>query len=99
MTFVELTRSFDSVSRAGLWKIMVKFGSPTVFIYMVRQFHYGMHVRFQNHGEYLEQPPVINRVKQDCVIAPTLSRMMFSAILTNVCQECDASTFYLFCPN
>ena len=42
MTFVDLTKAFDTVSREGLWKIMAKFGCPTKFIAMVRQFHEGM---------------------------------------------------------
>ena len=36
MTFVDLIKAFDTVSREGLWKIMVKFGYPTKFIAMVR---------------------------------------------------------------
>ena len=28
MTFVDLTKAFDTVSRDGLWKIMAKFGYP-----------------------------------------------------------------------
>ena len=26
MTFVDLTKAFDTVSRAGVWKIMARFG-------------------------------------------------------------------------
>ena len=29
MTFVDLTKAFDTVSRDGLWKIMAKFGCPS----------------------------------------------------------------------
>ena len=36
MTFVDLTKAFDTVSREGLWKIMAKVGCPTKFIAMVR---------------------------------------------------------------
>ena len=36
MTFVDLTKAFDTVSREGLWKIMAKFGCPAKFIAMVR---------------------------------------------------------------
>ena len=36
MTFVDLTKAFDTVSREGLWKIMTKFGWPAKFIAMVR---------------------------------------------------------------
>ena len=55
MSFVDLTKAFDTVSRDGLWKIMAKFGCPPRIIAklaMVRQFHYGMQARVQNHGKY-----------------------------------------------
>ena len=84
MTFVDLTKSFDTVSRDGLWNIMAKFGCPPRCIAMVRQFHDGMQARVQNDGEYSEPFPVTNRVKQGCVMAPTLFSMMFSAMLTYV---------------
>ena len=34
MTFVDLTKAFDTVSRDGLWKIMAKFGCPPRYIAM-----------------------------------------------------------------
>ena len=80
MTFVDLTKAFDTVSREGLWKIMVKFGCPTKFIAMVRQFYDGMLAQVQNDGEFSDPFPVTNGVKQGCVLAPTLFSMMFSAI-------------------
>ena len=43
MTFVDLPKAFDTVSRGRLSNIMAKFGSPTKFIAMVRQFHVGMY--------------------------------------------------------
>ena len=90
MTFVDLTKAFDIVSRDGLWKIMAKFGCPPRYIAMVRQFHDGMQARVQNDGEYFEPFPVTNRVKQGCVMAPTLFSMMFSAMLTDAFQDVDA---------
>ena len=79
ITFVDLTKAFDTVSRDGLWKIMTKFGCPPRYVAMVRQFHDGM----QALGEYSEPFPVTNGVKQGCVMAPTLFSMMFSAMLTD----------------
>ena len=70
MTFVDLTKPFDTVSRDGLWKIMAKFGCPPGYIAMVRQFHDGMQARVQNDGEYSEPFLVTNGVKQGCVMAP-----------------------------
>ena len=90
LTFVDLTKAFDTVSRDGLWKIMAKFSCPPRYIAMVRQFHYGMQARVQNDGEYSEPFPVTNGVKQGCVMAPTLFSMMFSAMLTDAFQDVDA---------
>ena len=53
MTFVDVTKAFDTVSREGLWKIMAQFGCPAKFIAMVRQFHDGMLARVQNDGDSL----------------------------------------------
>ena len=83
MTFVDLTKAFDTVIREGLWKIMAKFGCPAKFIAMVRQFHDGMLARVQNDGEFSDPFPVTNGVKQGCVLASTLFSMMFSAMLTD----------------
>ena len=88
MTFVDLTKAFDTVSRDGLRKkIMAKFGCPPRYIAIVRQFHDGMQARFQNDGEYSEPFPVTHGVKQGCVMAPTLFSMIFSAMLTDAFQD------------
>ena len=52
MTFVDLTKAFDTVSRERLWKIMTKFGCPAKVIAMVRQFHDGMLAMVQNDSEF-----------------------------------------------
>ena len=87
MTFVDLTKAFDTVSREGLWKIMTKFDCLTKFIAMVRQFHDGMLARAQTDGEFSDPFPVTNGVKKGCVLAPTLFSMMFSAMLTAAFQD------------
>ena len=89
MTFVDLTKAFDTVSREGLWKIMAKFGCPAKFVAKVRQFHDGMLARVQNDGEFSDPFPVTNGVKQGCVLASTLFSMMFSAMLTDAFQDGD----------
>ena len=89
MTFFDLTKAFDIVSREGLLKIMAKFGCPTKFVTVVRQFNDVMFARVQNGGEFSDPFPVTNGVKQGYVIAPTLFRMMFSAMLTDAFQNGD----------
>ena len=68
---------------------MAKFGCPAKFIAMVPQFHDGMLARVQNDGEFSDPFPVTNAVKQGCVHASTLFRMMFSAMLTDAFQDGD----------
>ena len=58
ITFADLTKAFDTVSREGLWKIMANFGYPAKFIAMVPQFHDGMLARVQNNGEFFDPFPV-----------------------------------------
>ena len=86
VTFVDLTKAFDTVICEGLWKIMAKFGCPTKFIAMVRQFHDGMHGS-KMMMSFLIDFPVTNGVKQGCVLAPTLFSMMFSAMFTAAFQD------------
>ena len=87
MTFVDLTKAFDIVSREGPWKIMAKFDRPAKFIAMVRQFHDGILARVQNNDKFSDPFPVTNGVKQGCVIASTLFSMMSSAMLTDAFQD------------
>ena len=89
MTFVDLTKAFDTVNREGLWKIMTKFGRPAKFTAMVRQLHDCMLARIQNDGEFSGLFPLTNGVKQGCVLASTLFSMMFSALLTDAFQDGD----------
>ena len=44
-TFIDLTKTFDTVSREGLWRIMAKYGCPSKFIAIVRRLHDGMPAR------------------------------------------------------
>ena len=58
MTFVDLTKVYDTVSRDGLWKIIAKFCCSAKFIAMVRQFYGGMLARVQNDAEISHPFPV-----------------------------------------
>ena len=97
MTFVDLTKAFDTVSHEGLWKTMAKFGCPTKFIAMVRQFHDGMLAWAQNDGEFSNPFPATNGAKQGCVLARTLFSMMFSAMLTAAFQNGDNGLPIRYC--
>ena len=48
-----------------------------------------MLARVQDNGELSQPFPVSNRVKQGCVLAPTLCSIMFSAMLTDAFRDTD----------
>lgn len=86
-TFVDLTKACDTLSTEGLWKITSKFGCPDRFVKIVKQFHDGMMTRVLDDGNASDPFPVANGVKQDCVLATTLFRPIFSAMLTDAFRE------------
>ena len=45
--------------------------------------------RVQNDGEFSEPFEVTSGVKQGCVMAPTLFRIMFTAMLMDAVQDSD----------
>ena len=59
---------------------------------MVLQVNDGMQARAQHDGEFSEAFEVTNgiRIKQGCVMVPTLFCMMFSAMLMDDFQESDS---------
>lgn len=91
VTFVDLTKAFDTVCRDGLWEVMKKFGCPPAFVRMVRLFHDDMNARVSDQGELSDPFPVTNGVKQGCVLAPTLFSMVFSAMLAHTDSPADVN--------
>ena len=45
MCFVDLRKTYDSVDRELLWKVLARAGVPSVMIDVIRQFHGGMRVK------------------------------------------------------
>jgi len=42
VVFIDLTKAFDSVDRAGLWQVRLKIGCPQKFVNIIRSLHEGM---------------------------------------------------------
>ncbi|BHF64437.1 hypothetical protein SprV_0200744100 [Sparganum proliferum] len=83
----DLTKAFDTVNREGLWKIIHKFGCPKGFNQMMRQLHSGMIARVTDNEAVSEAFSVTNRVKQGCVLAPTLFSLLSSVMLMDAYRE------------
>ena len=81
LVFIDLTKAFDTVNRAGLWKILKKIGCPDIFIDMIKLFHENMQAKVLDAGETSPEFDVKNGTKQGCVLAPTLFSIFFSMML------------------
>ena len=93
LTYVDLTKAFDMVSRDGLWRIIAKYGCLEKFITIFRQFHDARHVWVQDNGESFVA--FTNGVKQVCALTPTL--IMFSAMLFDAFNGSDNGIDILYC--
>ena len=67
-----------------------RLGCQTKDIALVWQFPDGMQARVQTDGKHSKSFSKTNGVKHGCVMASALFSMMFSAILTDAFQDCDA---------
>ena len=88
-TYVDLTKAFHTVSRAGLWRILAKYRSPKKSIAIVQQLHDSILVRVQDNSKIPQPFPVSNGEKQGCVLAPTLISIMFSVMLMDAFKDTD----------
>ena len=97
VTFVDLTKAFDTVSRNGLWQILKRLGCPPKFLNMVIQLQEDQHGQVRLNGDLSEPFPITNGVKQGCVLAPTLFTIFFSMMLKQATEGIvdDEDTVYI----
>ncbi|XP_076056334.1 uncharacterized protein LOC143034284 [Oratosquilla oratoria] len=64
MTFFDLTKSFDSVNRSALWKILSHFGCPDKYINIMRLFHDNMQATILCNGDMTDPIEIRTGVNQ-----------------------------------
>uniref|UniRef100_K7EX07 Reverse transcriptase domain-containing protein n=1 Tax=Pelodiscus sinensis TaxID=13735 RepID=K7EX07_PELSI len=81
VSFIDLTKAFDLVSRDGLFKILHKIGCPPKLQSLIESFHTDMKGTVQFNGSCSEPFSISSGVKQGCVLAPTLFGIFFALLL------------------
>ena len=81
LAFIDLTKAFDLVSRAGLFSMLPLIGCPPKLLSIVKSFHVGMRGTVQFDGDISSDFEVKSGVKQGCVLAPILFGIFFSLLL------------------
>ena len=81
MVFVDFSKAFDTVSRVGLWQVLLKFGCIDKFISIIEALHTEMQANVTMSRFVSSDFAVSNGVKQGCVLAPTLFSLYLAAML------------------
>ena len=89
MVFVDLTKAFDTVNRAALWKVLRKLGIPENMLQVIVSFHEGMKANVVSDGDLSDPFDVTNGTKQGCVMAPVLFALYFSVMLKHAFAEAE----------
>ena len=81
IAYIDLTKSFDLVSRDGLFKIQAKTGCPPTILSIVKSFHDNMKGTVLYDSATSDPFKILSGVKQGCVLAPTLFGIFFATLL------------------
>ena len=93
ITFIDLTRAFDLVSRDGLFKILPKIGCPPRLLSIIRSFHEDMKGTVVFDGSTSAAFNMRSGVKQVCVLAPTLFGIFFAVVLKHAFGPAAEGTY------
>ena len=94
ITFMDLTKAFDTIDRDGLWKLLPKFRCPLHHTKTICQFHKGMEGHINICGELSDQFLINNSVKQGCVLAPTQFGLFFTHFFRTPLQDWRQGSSY-----
>lgn len=96
LVFIDLTKAFDTVNRAALWKVLKQLGIPDNMLNIIISFHDGMKASVVSNGESSEPFNVTNGTKQGCVMAPVLFALFFSVMLKYAFADIDSGVMFKF---
>ena len=81
VVFIDFSKTFDTISRDGLWLVLNKFGCTYKIINQIQALHNGMQAQVMQNNARSDSFAVTNGVKQGCVLTPTLFSLYLTAIL------------------
>ena len=90
MVFIDLSKAFNTVDRSTLWILLRGYGCPEAFVKIIKEFHYGA---MSIGGSVTDPFEISHRLKQRCVLAPTLFTLFVAALLSTVSEHLNAGVF------
>jgi len=80
VAFIDLSKAFDTIDRAILWKTLSIFGCPSIFLAILRDFHDDMSAQVIYGCSSSEFFPVQVGVRPGCVLAPVIFNIFMTAV-------------------
>lgn len=96
IVFIDLIKAFDSVSHAGLCKLLDHVGFPGMLINIMRSFHNGMKAHVIDSGWESAPFDVHNGIKQGCVFASLMFSLIMAAVNYDAFHDCDKGVIVNF---
>ena len=82
VSFIDLTKAYDSVDRTLLWTVLARFGVPKIMISAIRQFHDGMRACVRLDDRVCSRWFAVEQgLRQGCVLATLLFNIFFAAVI------------------
>ena len=92
--FIDLTKTFDLVSRDGLFKVLPKIGCPPKLQSMIESFHTDTKGTVQINGSFSETFKICSGVKQGCVLAPMLFGTFIGMLLKHILDTTTEGIYF-----
>ncbi|KAL8561420.1 hypothetical protein ACOMHN_037317 [Nucella lapillus] len=91
--FIDLTKSFDTVSRVALWTVLQKLNCQRKIVNLIRLFYDSMTGMVLSGAEASEPFEITNGVKQGCVLAPVLFNLFFTCIISHAVRDIEDEVY------
>ena len=93
ISFIDLTKAFEFLSRDGFFKILKKIGCPPRLLSIISSFHENTHCTINFDCTSSQTFKITSGVKQECVLASTLFGIFFSTLLQYAFQDSQEAVF------
>jgi hypothetical protein len=82
--FIDLEKASDSINREDMWKEVKRCGVPTQIFNPIKETYLCFARRVVHEGRVSEPISVQNRVRQGCILSPTMLLIVIDAVTRNV---------------
>ena len=84
MTFTDFEKTFVSLKREIIWTPLQEYGIPRKIIHIIKVLYVTFKCEISHEGKLSEFMKVRNRVRQGCILSPTLFLLILGRVMKRV---------------